>query len=82
MLLFALTILASGSRAGLMLGLLGVVSGWRWCAKEIRRALRCYPRWVFPVLIVSIIGVVGAFIPSKLSFADRAVSIDRILAID
>lgn len=78
-LLFVLTILASGSRAGLMLGMLALVLGLVLSRQGIRKALEGYPRWVFPALIAGVIGMVVIFVLISLA-ADRAVSIDRVFA--
>lgn len=80
-LLFSLTILAGGSRAGLILGLLGVSFGLILVQQGIRRALGRYPRWVFPALIAGIVAVIAIFV--LLTFAaDRAVSINRAFAME
>lgn len=80
-LLFELAILASGSRAGLLLGILALGLGITIAQRAIRRALDGYPRWVFPALIVVMIGIVGGI--TLLSFsANRAISINRFVASD
>jgi len=78
-LLFVLTILASGSRAGLVLGMLALVLGLVLARQGIRKALAGYPRWAFPALIAGVIGTVAIFVLISLA-ADRAVSIDRVFA--
>jgi O-antigen ligase len=80
-LLFALTILASGSRAGLLLGVLALGLGLLLVRQGIRKVLSRYPRWVFPALIAGIVGVIAIFVLLSVA-ADRAVSIDRMLAMD
>lgn len=80
-LLFALTILASGSRAGLVLGLVALGVGLLLVHQEIRKALRRYPRWIFPALVASIVAVIAIFVLISIA-AGRAVSIDRALALD
>lgn len=76
-LLFVLTILATGSRAGIVLGAVGVAAGFAITWRNAKRQLSQSPRWVFPVLLASCAGVVALVI--GLSFAaDRAVSIDRM----
>jgi O-antigen ligase len=80
-LLFALVILATGSRAGLVLGALGLAAGPLLVRAEIARALRRYPRWVVPALGAAILAVVIALILMSVA-ADRAVSINRALAVD
>lgn len=80
-LLFALTILASGSRTGLVLGILALGIALVTVRQGIRRVLSRYPRWAFPALVATIVGVISMFV--LISFAaDRAVSINRALAID
>lgn len=79
--LFALTILATGSRAGILTGLLAMALGLALCWHDVRRALRGAPRWVFPALIAAIIGVVVLFVLVSIA-ADRAESIRRAFEIN
>jgi O-antigen ligase len=81
MLLFALTILASGSRAGLVLGLLALILGPVVAQQGIRGALRGYPRWTFFALIVGVLCILAIFVLVSIA-ADRAVSIDRLFWSD
>jgi O-antigen ligase len=80
-LLFLLTILATGSRAGALLGvmalILGVILSWAGIHAELRR----YPRWVSLALIAGVVGVFAICVLSSI-VADRAVSIDRVLEAD
>ncbi len=79
--LFLLTILATGSRAGIGLGMAALVLGLMVARQPIRRALARYPRWVFPALVAGLVAVVALFV--ALSFvSSRAVSIDRLFALD
>lgn len=79
-LLFALTILASGSRAGMALGALAIGLG-AWLSREgIGRALRHAPRWVGPALLVAAALVVLGFVALAV-LAGRAESISRALAL-
>lgn len=80
-LLFALTILASGSRAGLGLGIVGLGLGLALVWRRMRQALRRYPRWLLPALIAAIIGTVMMFVWFSI-IANRAVSFDRVLTVD
>lgn len=80
-LLFALTILATGSRAGLMLGALALVLGLLLVRADIARTMRSYPRWVLPALAAGIVAVVAVFVLVSVA-ADRAVAINRALAVD
>ena len=80
-LLFTLTILASGSRAGILVGATALAIGLALSWKSIGRELHRAPRWVFPALIAAIVGMIVIFILISVA-ADRAVSIDRALAND
>lgn len=80
-LLFALTILASGSRAGMLVGGLAIGLGLLLVRQPLREELRGAPRWAFPALIVMIAGVIAAFIFISV-LADRAVSISRVVALN
>lgn len=80
-LLFALTILASGSRAGLLLGFFGLVSSLVIVREAIRKSLRRYPRWVFPALIGAVFVLIVMFVLISIA-ADRAVAINRALELD
>ncbi|MBB6192845.1 O-antigen ligase [Sphingobium wenxiniae] len=79
--LFALTILATGSRAGLLTGLLALALGLALCWHDVGHALRGAPRWVFPALIAAIVGVVALFVLVSIA-ADRAESVRRAFEID
>lgn len=78
-LLFALTILATGSRAGLLLGTIALGLGLALVRQGVRRMLARYPRWAFPALIAGIVSVVAVFVLISVA-ADRAASIDRAFA--
>lgn len=79
--LFALTILASGSRAGMGVGALGLAAGLAITWRPLRRELGRYPRWTLPALIGGF--VVSLVLLVTLSVAaDRAVSISRALSLD
>ncbi len=80
-LLFFLALLATGSRAGLLLGPIGVVLGLVICAPVIRRSLRHQPRWTFPALV----GGIGAIILLCVIMTilmGRSESIDRLVATE
>ena len=79
--LFALVILASGSRAAILLGMLGIGGGLLLARRGISRDLRHYPRWVAPMMIAIVVGALALFVLVSV-MAGRAVSIDRVLAID
>ena len=76
--LFVLVILASGSRAGMLLGLLGTVIGLISVHQRIGHDLKHYGRWVFPAVIGGIIGTLVVAVMVSV-MAGRAISIDRIL---
>lgn len=79
--LFVLMILASGSRTGMLLGIIATCIGLMLEQSAIRRMTRHYPRWVFPTLILSILAMLSAFV--FVSFAaNRAQSINRLFSID
>lgn len=72
--LFLLMILASGSRAGLALGGIGLMLGGALVWPRARYMFRRYPRWVLPLggaLLISVFVVASVV-------AGRAVSIDRL----
>lgn len=80
-LLFILTILATGSRSGMLLGAVALLLSFMLIGQSLRRQLRNAPRWVFPALVTAagliVLGVIA------LSFvADRADAISRLIALD
>ncbi|KQM36609.1 hypothetical protein ASE59_15025 [Sphingomonas sp. Leaf10] len=81
LILFAMTILASGSRAGILVGVPGIGIGLFMARNGIRRMLRHAPRWMFPAILVGVVALIAIFI-LLLVAADRAVSIDRAFALD
>lgn len=80
-LLFLLTVLATGSRAGMVLAAIAVCGGLLAARHPIRRELDRAPRWAFPVLIALIGGLVGATVLLSIA-ADRAASIQRVFEVD
>lgn len=78
-LLFLLMILASGSRAGLVVGVLALSIAGAMTHQEIRRTLRRAPRWAFPALITGLVAMVVVFVLLSM-VSDRAASIDRLTA--
>ncbi|MBB5712782.1 O-antigen ligase family protein [Sphingomonas xinjiangensis] len=81
LLLLALTILASGSRAGMLLGGIGLCLGLYLQQSAIRRLTRGYPRWAFPLLIVTVLGLIVTF--AFISFSvDRAQSLTRLFGVE
>lgn len=81
LLLFVLTILASGSRAGIALGILAIVLAGIMAERGLRRELRHAPRWVFPAIVMGVVGLLASLVLVSVA-ADRAVSIQRGLSID
>ncbi|WP_375390888.1 O-antigen ligase family protein [uncultured Sphingomonas sp.] len=80
-LVFALMLLVTGSRAGLVLGAIALATGLPLVSRGLRRELRHYPRWTFPVLVFGLLALVAIVVLASVA-ADRAVSIDRILEVD
>lgn len=80
-LLFTLIILASGSRAGMLVGAIALIAGLALSWKSIRRELRKAPSWVFPALIAAIVVMTSVFILISVA-ADRAVAIERAFGMD
>ncbi|WP_335311052.1 O-antigen ligase family protein [Sphingomonas phyllosphaerae] len=81
MLLFVLTILATGSRTGILLGGLSVTFAATLVGKRLRRRLAGAPKWVVPAVVLTVIFVVAGIV--VLSFAaDRATSINRVLSTE
>ncbi|MFL0415822.1 O-antigen ligase family protein [Sphingomonas sp. 179-A 2A2 NHS] len=80
-LLFVLTILATGSRSGMLLGALALALALLLIGRRLRRRLAMAPSWVFPAVVVTALLAVGGFV--AISFAaDRASAIDRLIALD
>lgn len=80
-LLFVLTILASGSRAGILLGAVGLALGLALVQRSLRRRLKSAPAWVLPLILLTILAVIGGFIAISIA-ADRAEAINRLIALD
>jgi O-antigen ligase len=80
-LLFLLTILATGSRAGTGLGIAGLVIGVLLARRSIVRELRRYPRWVIWALVAGVLGAIAIAVLLTIA-ADRAVSVNRAFALD
>ena len=78
---FVLLILATGSRAGMLVGLVGVILGFLSVSSRIKEVIKTLPRRVWlPVAISAISFIVIAVIASLL--LDRAVSVDRAFMLD
>ncbi len=80
-LLFVLTILATGSRSGMLLGGIALALAILLVGRRLRRRLTGAPRWLPPVLAIAVLLVIGGFV--ALSFAaDRAEAINRMITLD
>lgn len=80
-LVFVLVTLATGSRAGIGLVALAILFGALIVIREIRSEMRRYPRWVQQAAIASTVVVLVAGLALSI-LSDRAVSVDRVLAMD
>lgn len=76
--LFVLMTLATGSRAGLLAIGLALIIGLILARHGIRKSLARAPRWAFPVLMGSVMGLIAIFVLISVA-AGRAASFDRIL---
>lgn len=80
-LLLALTILASGSRAGIVVGALALLLAPIVVREQLGKVFRGSPRWALPVAITSVVAAAALLI--VISFAaGRATSIDRFALAD
>jgi O-antigen ligase len=80
-LLFFLTIIATGSRAGMAVGVIALIISLVLARAPIRASLRRSPRWVLPALIAGIVALIVLFVAISVS-ADRAASIHRLFALN
>jgi O-antigen ligase len=79
-LLFFLAILATGSRAGMLVGVLALVIALVLAKRPVQHMLRRYPRWVFPALLAVIIGLIALFVAISIS-TERAESVHRLFTL-
>lgn len=80
-LLAALTILATGSRAGMAVGVCALCLGPLLVREDVARLFRSSPKWMLPASIATLAAVVTAFV--VVSFlSGRAMSIDRMAMLD
>jgi O-antigen ligase len=79
--LFALTILATGSRAGLLLGVVGLGIGLVLARRGVKSLLDRSPGWVLPAIIAGFIAVIAMLIMLSIA-AGRAVAINRVIEMD
>lgn len=80
-LLLVLTILASGSRAGMALGIVALLLGLMISRNGLKLTLRHFPRWTLPAISIGIVALIAIFVLASVA-ADRAVSIDRFVEQD
>ncbi len=80
-LLFLLTILASGSRAGMALGVLSLAIGGIVSRRRVAIELQRYPRWAVVSLFAGLAVIVGIAVLVSVT-AGRAVSIERAMTLD
>lgn len=80
-LLLVLTILASGSRAGMAIGVIALILGFTLCRGQVKLSLQRYPRWVLPAIGIGIVALISIFVLVSVA-ADRAVSIERLAQVD
>lgn len=79
--LLVMAILASGSRAGMLVGVVALGCGSAMVWRPLRRILGRSPRWVFPALIAGLAVTLAGLVALTVA-ADRAVSIHRALMLD
>lgn len=72
---------ATGSRAGLVLGVVALALGLALSRQGVMTALRRYPRWVLPALAIGLVALLAFFVLASVA-ADRAVSINRLVDQD
>ncbi len=80
-LLFLLTTLATGSRAGVALAAIALILGIAAVAKRLRRVLRRRGRWAFLALIAASASAAALLVFAAV-FTGRSVSIGRVMATD
>lgn len=78
---FILMIMATGSRAGLVIGSVAVFAALGIVLRNARRLAPSLPRWTVPVMVALALGCVGLVVWLSLS-ADRAVSLNRMSTMD
>ncbi|MBC9030957.1 O-antigen ligase family protein [Sphingomonas sp. JC676] len=79
--LFLLTILASGSRAGLVVGVIALFGGLAVVWGSARTAVRGYSRWAAPILVACFLLLIALLVLLSVG-ENRASSISRVLALD
>jgi len=79
--LFSLTNLATGSRAGIVLAIVGLGGGLFLVRRAILVSLRWHSRWVKIAIFGGIIAVLASFAVVSI-VSNRALSVDRALALN
>ena len=79
--LLLLMILATGSRAGLLLGALALLIAAALVGRDIRRMLKRAPRWVAPAMLATGAAALAGLAALSLA-AGRAESLQRLAALD
>lgn len=80
-LLALLTILASGSRAGMVVGAIAILLGPLVVREDIGRLFRNTPRWTMPAAIAITVAIVALLVFISI-MSGRATSIDRLATVD
>lgn len=80
-LIFVLTLLATGSRIGMLLGGFALGASLLIVRNAVRRELRQRARWVLPTLLAATFGLIALFVLLSVA-ADRAASITRLVEVD
>ena len=80
MLLFVLMVIATGSRAGLLIITLSLVISFALVGKHIRRSLRGAPPWILPTITSAALIVLALFVILSF-FAGRVEAVDRMFAL-
>jgi O-antigen ligase len=80
-LLLVLTLLATGSRAGIALGGIALVLGLTIARLGVKSTMRHYPHWTLPAIAIGLMTLIAIFVLASV-VADRAVSLDRLFQVD
>jgi len=78
--LFMLLILASGSRAGMVLGVGALTIGMFISRSRLNREFGSRARWIGPAFLVGIIGMVAMAVGASV-LSGRAISVDRLISL-
>ncbi|MCC2981671.1 O-antigen ligase family protein [Sphingomonas sp. IC4-52] len=79
--LFVLTILATGSRAGLLLGVSALGIGLLLARDGLKALFDKAARWVLPAIIAGVVAMLAVLVLLSI-VADRAIAISRIVEMD